>query len=289
MKRMIHSKVPSRIAMWHWLALWGASVGTATSWASDSGNPESVALFNGKNLDGWYVYTVETRYDNPGVFQVIDNAIYVPGGQKEIGYFGGLITKEKYDNYRLDFEYKWGEGTFGRRQGKARDAGVLLHCIGPNGPGPWMTSYEFQIIEGGTGDLLVVNYGHDDSDRPITLRCTATAKRLLNQLYFDPLGTPTTLESGRLNWQHRDPNWLDKVQFRGAHDVESPYGQWTRCTIIAQRDTLRFFVNERLVNQVSGLNNCRGKILFQTEGAEVWYRNIKLTKLLVHNETKIGQ
>src|SRR5262249_18474354 len=111
---------------------------------ANESSKHSQRLFNGTDLDGWYVYTVETQYENPGVFNVVDHSIRVAGGKGEQGYFGGLITKNDYENYCLEFDYKWGEKTFGRRYGKARDAGVLLHCIGPNGPGPWMTSYEFQ-------------------------------------------------------------------------------------------------------------------------------------------------
>ena len=43
-------------------------------------------------------------------------------------------------------------------QENARDSGILLHCVGPDGAagGNWMESQECQIIEGGCGDLLMV-------------------------------------------------------------------------------------------------------------------------------------
>jgi hypothetical protein len=66
---------------------------------------------------------------------------------------------------------------------------------------------------------------------------------------------------------------------RGPQDVESPYGQWTRCEIVCRGDTLEFYVNGKLVNRAWGLNITKGKIFFQTEGAEVWFRNIELTQL----------
>lgn len=72
----------------------------------DSTAGQSLRLFNGRNLDDWYVYTAETKNDNPGVFQVIDNMIHVSGGKEDVGYFGGLITKQPYENYRLRLEYK---------------------------------------------------------------------------------------------------------------------------------------------------------------------------------------
>jgi 3-keto-disaccharide hydrolase len=77
--------------------------------AADAANPNKIIhLFNGRDLNGWYVDTTETKYDNRGVFQVVDNMLYVPGGKDQIGYFGGLITRDAYENYRLCFEYKWG-------------------------------------------------------------------------------------------------------------------------------------------------------------------------------------
>jgi hypothetical protein len=38
-------------------------------------------------------------------------------------------------------------------------------------------------------------------------------------------------------------------------------------------------VNGKLVNEGTGANPRRGKILFQSEGAEVFYRNLRLTPL----------
>lgn len=240
---------------------------------------ETIELLAADDLDDWYVYTVETKYQNPGVFQLRDGKLFVPGGKGDTGYFGGLITKKAYSDYQLEFEYKWGEPTYGTRKDKARDAGVLFHCVGPNGPGPWMTSYEFQIIEGGTGDLLVVNRGPDDQGNPITLAGEATAARRGGQYYYDPEGETQRFDSGRLNWWGRDPEWKDEVGFRGARDVESPFGEWTECKLIARGDTAEFFVNGELVNRVTNLNQTEGKILLQTEGAEIWYRDVKLTPL----------
>ena len=240
-----------------------------------------IRLFNGKDLSGWYVFTESTKHENPGVFQVVDGAIFVPGGKEGEGYFGGLITREAYENYRLRFEFKWGERTYGRRKDKARDAGVLLHCVGPNGPGPWMNSFEFQIIEGGTGDMLVVNNTKvDDAGKKLQLSCTAPAEVRNGEPYFKPDGQPEEfVDRGRLNWWGRAADWKDEAGFRGPDDVESPRGEWTRCEIIAEGDELTYYVNGKLVNHIQKLSHTKGKLLFQTEGAELWYRNIELTPL----------
>ncbi len=242
-------------------------------------SPETIRLFNGHDFKGWYVYTEQTKRENPGVFQVVDGMIYVPGGKEDVAYLGGLITEQPYENYRLRLEYKWGEKTYGVRKNKARDAGVLLHCTGPHGPGPWMNSYEFQIIEGGTGDLLLVNVAPDDTGKPLELKCTAEIETRGGRKYFKPGSELATVDSGRLNWWGRDSEWQDNAGFQGREDVESPFGQWTKCEIVARADTLEYFVNDQLVNRVRGLSVQQGKILLQTEGAEVWYRNLELTRL----------
>lgn len=242
---------------------------------------ETIKLFNGHDLDGWYTYTTTTHYENPGAFTVQDGMIRVAGGQGETGWFGGVVTKKEYANYKLNFEFKWGHPTYGTRLNKARDAGVLVHCVGPNEPGPWMTSYEFQIIEGGVGDLLVVNTSKTASaDQHWTLTLASEGFVDGKQQYFKEGGMKLELlDKGRLNWWGRDPAWKDTIGYRGPKDVESPSGEWTRCEIVARGDTLAYYVNGTLVNRATGLSLTKGKIFFQTEGAEVWYRNIELTPL----------
>ncbi len=72
--------------------------------------------------------------------------------------WGGLITNEKYRDYHLIVEFRWGEKTYGTRVDRARDSGVLVHGWGPDGGygNTWPASVEAQIIEGGVGDILVL-------------------------------------------------------------------------------------------------------------------------------------
>jgi len=243
--------------------------------------PKPIRLFNGKNLDGWYWYTPQTKYENPGIFTVVDGMLRVAGGSGEQAYFGGLITKQAFSNYKLTFDYKWGVPTYGKRMHKARDSGVLLHCVGPNEPGPWMTGYEFQIIEGGTGDLWVVpvNGNVDDEGRPVALALSAEIGKQGKASIWREGREKTVVRSGCVNWYGRDPDWTDTLGFRGREDVESPFGQWTHCEAICRGDTLEYRVNGKLVNKAFDLSVTRGKLFFQTEGAEVWYRDIVLTPL----------
>ena len=116
------------------------------------GAGKTIKLFNGKNLDGFYTYTEKQgrNHDPNHVFTVQDGTIRVSG--EELGYFA---TEAEYENYRLTAEFKWGEKTHAPREGLARDSGILYHFVGPDKIFP--KSIEFQIIEGGTGDIIVVD------------------------------------------------------------------------------------------------------------------------------------
>ena len=240
-----------------------------------------IRLFNGKNLDGWYSYTVQTKSENPGIFTAVDGMLRVCGGSGDTAFYGGLVTKKAYENYKLSFEYKWGGPTYGVRKEKSRDSGVMIHCVGPNEPGPWMTSYEYQIIEGGTGDILVVpcNGSVDDAGKPVKIELIAEIVKDGSQTIWKEGGEKKVFPRGRVNWYGRDPEWKDTLGFRGREDVESKLGEWTRCEAVCKGDTLTYYVNGNLVNKAFALSVTRGKLFFQTEGAECWYRNIELAPL----------
>src|SRR5712692_4390251 len=122
----------------------------------------TIHLFNGKDLTNFYTYLgAPTKGQKPygrnndpeKVFTVHDGMVHVSGK-----VFGGFITEKEYENYHLVVEFKWGEKTWPPREKAARDSGILLHCQGADGGfGPWMESYECQMIEGGTGDFLVLS------------------------------------------------------------------------------------------------------------------------------------
>ena len=68
---------------------------------------------------------------------------------------------------------------------------------------------------------------------------------------------------------YRDPNG----------EIEKPHGEWNLVELVNQGGRVRQFVNGKLMNEGSGAFPAKGKILFQSEGAEVFFRNIKLYPL----------
>src|SRR5437762_100923 len=119
--------------------------------AADLPNGKPVRLFNGKNLDGFdtFLRTKGINNDPEKVFQLHDGMVHISGAE-----YGYIITKQEYGNYYLRAEFKWGEKTWAPREGKARDSGILYHVVGLDKI--WPTSIEYQMIEGGTGDIILV-------------------------------------------------------------------------------------------------------------------------------------
>ena len=113
-----------------------------------------IALFNGQNLDGWSTFLHDHHAEDPlHVFSVRDGLLRISGEE-----WGGIATTRTYRDYRLVVEWKWGSATWGERKDRARDSGILVHGVGPDGAadGNWLESIESQVIEGGTGDFILV-------------------------------------------------------------------------------------------------------------------------------------
>jgi hypothetical protein len=245
---------------------------------------KTIALHNGRDLSAWYTWLTDDGHDDPrGVFTLQpDGTLRISGDG-----FGGLITRKEYADYHLVMEYRWGKATWRTRVDRARDGGLLLHCQGPDGnfggsadkPGPWMTSVECQIIEGGVGDILVL--AGKDADGQLmeaTATCEITRDRD-GEAVWTAGGEPTEFQRGRINWFGRDPDWKDVLGFRGANDVDSPGQEWTTLECFCKGDTLTYRVNGVIVNRATKVRPRQGKILLQTEGAEMFVRKLELRPL----------
>jgi hypothetical protein len=215
----------------------------------------AIVLFDGKNLDQFDTFLPSTglNSDPAHVFTVEDGAVHVSG--TEMGYF---ITKQEYKNYYLRAEFKWGEGTFGKREGKARDSGILYNIQGPNKV--WPRSIEFQINEGCTGDFWMTDgaalTGKDG------VRVTG------------PEGKASKID--RFN---KGP-WKNVAGYRDpVNELEKPHGEWNVVELVNRDGHVWQYVNGKLANEGTDAFPSSGKILFQSEGAEVYFRNIKLYPL----------
>jgi hypothetical protein len=251
-------------------------------------------LWNGRNLDGWTTWMrapeptsavpglardAQGKYTEPigsgrdplKVFTVVDTvdgraAIRISG---EV--FGELRTKATFKNYRLRLQFKWGEKKWPPRDAAAtpRDSGLLYHVHNPPGVGgrTWARSIELQIQEHDVGDLYAVGSA-------IAVRAKPRAGTQPVLYDYDPSG-----------------EWTFFSQSQGASgrcikqpDNEKPTGEWNTVELIAFGEDAIHIVNGKVVMRLHGplridsavpASVTSGAIILQSEGAEVFYRDIE--------------
>ena len=274
MKGSVDMKVGNRIVpglsaslkhvLWFLIAFVAFSSFAVAQQASDiPPHGKLVRLFNGKDFTGFDIVLKSKGINNDTdkVFTVEKGIVHVSGND-----FGGIVTQKEYQNYYLRAEFKWGEKTWQDRVGKARDSGILHNITGPiQDPGDtWPRSFEFQIQEGGTGDIWLI--------RGASLKVNG---KLITSDDEHPKGHlhVRSVRFGAGPWQnvtgYRDP----------VGEVEKPHGEWNLVELVVDHDHMKYFVNGKLANEGTELNATKGKILFQTEGAEVFFRNMKIAPL----------
>jgi len=242
-------------------------------------------LFNGKDLSGWDTYIgpdlddsgkpitgtpVGLNNDPRHVFTIVDengeNIIRISGEN-----WGAISTKKEYENYHLQLQFKWGALSWGQKKGKKKDSGLLYHSVGPYGAdyGAWMRSQEFQVEEGNVGDYWGVAGG--TADIPVI-------KKSETDYVYNPHGTLLTFSQGSKQGRHCIKNG----------DAENPSGQWNTVDLYCHGDTSVQVVNGKIMMILyhNGQTDngqetllTKGKIQIQSEGAEVFYKQIKIQSI----------
>jgi hypothetical protein len=242
-------------------------------------------LFNGKDLTGWDTWIgpplddagkmlsqtpVGLNNDPRHVFTIVkdngENVIHISGEN-----WGGISTKEEFENFHLQLMFKWGSSTWGQKKNKKRDSGLLYFAVGPHGAdyGAWMRSQEFQIQEGDCGDYWGVAGGMEDI-RAIKKSDSEYVYNSTGQIYK----FSSTSNVGR------------RCIKQG--DAEKPLGEWNVLDLFCHGDTSVHVINGKVMmvlfhsqqmdnGKVSPLR--KGKLQIQSEGAEVFYKQIRIKPL----------
>lgn len=242
-------------------------------------------LFNGKDLTGWDTW-LAPQADSNGrrmsdqpigldsdphhVFTVVPD-----GGQGVIRIsgedVGGIISKGDYSDYHLQVLFKWGVRTWGQKKGKKKDSGLLYHSVGAYGAdfGAWMRSHEFQVQQGDCGDYWGCAGGTAD----------IPAKKINDTDYvYDPAGSRYTF---------RADSQVGRHCIKSA-DAEKPTGQWNTLDLYCHGDTSVQVVNGKVMMVLFHLSQVvdgklqpltRGRIQLQSEGAEVFYKGIRIQSI----------
>ena len=155
--------------------------------------------------------------------------------------FGYIATTKSYTDFHLSLEFKWGENKYPPREHEKRDAGICFN-VAMQDDRIWPKSIECQIQEGDVGDLWLIDSVTE---------------------FVDGIST--------------EPK--DYARVIKSKDAERPHGEWNTVEVISKKGKFSFLVNGILVNEGEYVSVTSGRILLQSEGAEVFYRNIKVAEL----------
>jgi hypothetical protein len=128
------------------LAAFVFSCKTNSEKPADTAIPVSKTLFNGTDLSGWHIDVPEMDKDS-----TLRNPFIVRNGLLvSLGTPGGhLITDSVYQNYRLEFQYRFA--------GKPGNCGVLVHASTPRALyGMFPKSIEAQMMHENAGDFWCI-------------------------------------------------------------------------------------------------------------------------------------
>jgi Domain of Unknown Function (DUF1080) len=88
-----------------------------------------------------------------------------------------------------------------------------------------------------------------------------------------------TFTNRQLWWHKHEAGFKELIDTRGKDDVESPPSEWTKVECICRNSKIEIRVNGTTVNKAFDVFPAAGKILLQTEGFEIYFRNVELRPL----------
>lgn len=182
----------------------------------------------------------------------------------------GICTErgyEKHNNFHLRVQIKWGEKRWGSCANARRDSGLLYFVHGEPGAmsGIRPRSIEFQIQEHDIGDLY-----------PVGTQITVRARQeKTNTWYYDPKGEPTVFAKNK--------------RCVKLGDAEKPNGEWNTLDLICFNGDSIHAVNGKVLMRLTKAERAEGtspeplasgQISLQTEGAEVFYRDVEIKPIM---------
>ena len=251
-------------------------------------------LWNGKELDGWstwlntphrnsevsglvrdekgnYTKPIGTGSDPLKVFSIAADVDGQPAIHISGECFGELRSKTSFKNYHLSLQFKWGDKKWPPRDDAEtqRYSGLLYHvhdepgALGRN----WSRSIELQIQERDCGDLYSIGSS-------IAVRSRFDTEMKNPQYIYDPKGTWT--------WFSQIPGQSGRcIKFP---DAEKPSGEWNTIELICFNNEAIHIVNGTVVMRLHAPTRIdtetpqavnEGSIILQSEGAEIFYRDIR--------------
>lgn len=214
----------------------------AVLFTTSQSSTAQIQLFDGKTLQGWYMDVPDLEKDSSlrKPFVIRDGLLVslgTPGGH--------LISEKSYENYVLEFEYRFAD--------KPGNCGVLVHASSPRALyGMFPKSIEVQMMHSNAGDFWCIQEDIQVDDME---------KR----------------RGPKENWGVTEGKERRIVNL--TDDSEKPLGEWNRMKIKCEGNRITVWVNGDLVNDGYGATAQKGQIALQAEGAEVEFKSLTLTPI----------
>lgn len=210
------------------------------------------------------------NYDPLNVFSMVEmNGEPVLAISGEI--YGGVNTKKEYENYHLSLQFRWGSKKYEPRLDKPMDSGILYHCQEPQGAfwNCWMKSQEFQIQEEDCGDYYTI--AGTGVDIKAIKKSNPGSK--WDMYIYDPNGEYKRFKTG-------EDGRCRKIADYGKLE------DWNQIDLVCIGDMAYHIVNGKIAMVLEksvqyskddvATPLTKGKIQLQSEGAELYYKNIKI-------------
>ena len=199
---------------------------------------KKVALFNQKDLTGWYAFEPKTgKHVNASeVFSVENNMIRFYG--KDAGY---LMSLESFENFQLTAEFRWNTDASFVKKSENRNSGLMYLVPNEATDELWPKGIQFQIKEKATGDFI-----------------------LLQGVTLNVNGTKTI--AGK------------SVESKFFKNAEKPVGEWNKIKITVKNGTVTQRLNGKIVNKGTDATVKEGRILLQYEGFPIDFRKVTIKK-----------
>lgn len=180
--------------------------------------------------------------------------------------YAGITSRKYFEGFHFSAEVKWGSKKWPPRENAKRDSGLLYHASGRHGRfwNVWKRCVEYQIQEGDFGDLFML----------AGTGGTVRVEELKQEKRWDP----------KHGWNPAKP-YQRSGRVKRSENFESPHGEWTRVEVYAVGQQAVHLVNGQPVLAIDEIRMngdeplTGGEIQLQSEGAEVYYRNIKIRSI----------